>query len=171
MVRIYGPNPANAQDDVLRPFPLMHFTAAVGTMSQNAVYIFKLPQVAAPFLVTRIGYGVGTAAGNVDAGLCTRVGTDYTRVASAGSTAAAGSNVMQDLTMTTPYVYQPGQELFVTWSTDSATITILRLNAVFGAWHFDDNAMSVKTSAWSSGIPASIATPAATATAIALRLS
>lgn len=166
-----SPSPALGQDDVLLPFPIMHFTGAVGVLSANPVYLYKLPQVAVPFLVTRIGYCVGVAAGNVDAGLYTRSGTTYTRVASSGSTAAAGSSVMQDLTMTTPYTINPGQELFVAFGTDSATITLLRLSASVTAWCADDNAMLVKTGAWSSGLPASIATPSGSVTAIALRLS
>jgi hypothetical protein len=93
-------------------------------LTANAAYFFRV-RVAAPLTVTKISFMVGTASGNVDAGIyaSTDGGVTLTRLVSAGSTAAAGSSAIQSLTIATTTLV-PGVDYWLAFAVDNATATI-----------------------------------------------
>jgi len=79
----------------------------------------------APGIITKLWMQNGsTAAGNVDVGLYTCVaGLPAARVVSAGSTAQAGTNVLQEFNIT-DYVVAYPQILFIAVAADATTTTM-----------------------------------------------
>lgn len=70
---------------------------SAGAWPAIGLVIFVPFWVPEPFLATKMFWGVGAAAGNIDAGI---YNTDQTRVLSCGTTAAAGSSVLQSVDIT-----------------------------------------------------------------------
>lgn len=132
-------------------------------ISANAVYLQRIPRVTEPKRVVAINVFVGNAAGNLDVGIYRDdpAGT-ATRVGSAGSTAAAGTNAIQRLVMSGNVWLHADADF---WASVGGTDAALTMTAISG--NGTRNGMGslnvVKGSAWSSGLPASIATAAGTA--------
>lgn len=129
---------------------------AVNTLAANTVYLKRLPRIAVPKTITQIEYWVGTANGNVDAGYYTSTdGSTFTRVASAGSTAAAGSGEWQALVLTAPLTRVPRVDYWIAFGTDSASLTTGRLSLVNNTIP-GKGSRALTKAAWSSGLPASL---------------
>jgi hypothetical protein len=153
-----GPGPSG-RIPIVEPNEHAHMTAAVATTTQNAVFLYRF-RVSQPLKLTKAAFCVGAANGNVDMGIYTSADlVNFTRVASAGSTAAAGTNTTQGLTFTAPYVVVPGVDYFLAFATDSATITVAQAIAPLSAPAEYTKRGLRKLAAWSSGLPASISTP------------
>jgi len=134
-------------------------TAQVWT-SANAAVLHRV-RVSAPMTVSKMIYPIGTASGNVDLGIYTSVdgGENLTRVASSGSTAAAGATTVHEVTLTAPYELMPGVDYWLAMAADNTTLTTVR-SAGPNASTMGYLRMSVlKSSAFP--LPATIASPAA----------
>lgn len=134
-----------------------HINSSTGTLTANAVYLVRF-RVFAPTTFPSFSLYVASASGNIDGGIYTRSGTTYTRQNATGSTLASGSNAVQTIAFTTPLLAVPGVDYFAALGIDNGTATVARVsvntNASFGDYSL------VKTGAWSSGLPASISSPA-----------
>lgn len=131
-----------------------HLATGTGTVTGNRVYLRRF-QVARPFLLSNIGVFVQSASGNLDVGVysSTDNGENLTRVASAGSTAVAGTAALQTLPMTTPTWLIPGTDYFRGFVVDNGTAEFLRIAPGGAALSFVgrlasrvDNALPLPTS-------------------------
>lgn len=136
-------------------------TYTVSTVTQNGAFLIRF-RLARAATFTKMGYYVGAAAGNVDLGLYTGNTAEdtFTRIASTGTTAAAGTNAVQEIALTASITLQAGIDYWAAFATDSATVTLARLNS--GLTNLVGNGNKVITKATSFVLPTSIATPSAT---------
>ena len=123
---------------------------SVGLLSSGATSanngFLALVRVAKPIKVSTIKIFVGTASGNVDAGVYSSDGTTATRLASAGSTAAAGANAIQTLALSTPVTLQPGVDYYLAFAPDNATVAIGRASATGAVVALGNRALTKATS-------------------------
>lgn len=105
------------------------------TLTANQAYLVRV-RVAKPLTISTLTFFVGTASGNVDAGIYQSDGTTLTRLAAAGSTAAAGASATQTLTLSAPVTLQPGIDYYIAFAADNATVTIARNSVVNSAIPF-----------------------------------
>lgn len=153
--------PGGGQFDFVQSYDPATANYAVNTVTQNTVSLM-LVRVARPVTVTKIRVWIGTANGNIDVGVYTSAdGSTFTRRASAGSTASAGTNAIQELTLTAAFTFVPGTDHWLAWGTDSATVTTARQNPVVNGINGDGNRSISKASAWSSGLPLSLSSMSA----------
>ena len=108
--------------------------------------------------ITQMAYGVGTAAGNVDLGIYAGDGTTWTRLASTGSTPAAGSGT-QTIALSAPLTLQPGTDYWLAMAADSTALAAMRQSfaspmGLFGFQYF------AKAAAFP--LPATVTVPAGT---------
>lgn len=148
-----------AQFDYAATGPVQAFPAVAAWPSANNATLTKV-RVSRPVLVSSIVVGIGTSSGNIDAGIYDLVGTTWTRRASAGSTAAAGTNALQTLAMTAPVWLTPGKDWWIAVVADNTTITLARA-AFPSSIGLDSNQNFSKGSSFP--LPATIVTPAASA--------
>lgn len=127
--------------------------AGAGSVTQNTLLFFRV-MPASSFRTTKVDIYVGTAANNVDIAIGTVSAGTFTRLAAIGQTAAAGVNAPQEFNLTFDWV--AGQEYFVCFGTDSATITVARYQPISPAFSALGGQAYSKASGWSSGIPASV---------------
>lgn len=155
-------------DDAMGNLPGL--SSSVGTVSQNKVYVQKFC-VGRPITVTVMRYLVGSANGNVDAGYYNSAdgGATLTRLTSAGPTAASGSTAVQALTLLAPVTLSPGIDYWRAFGTDSASITLLRASGLQATFAALGNMLLEKSSAWSSGLPASLSSLSGSGTIIVLQ--
>lgn len=125
---------ATAQHDYAATGLVQAYPAVGAWPGANTAILVKV-RVAKPVRVASIVVGIGTASGNVDAGIYDSDGTTWTRRASSGSTAAAGTNAMQTLAMTTPIWLTPGKDWWIAVAADNTTVTMPRaaLNSFLSA--------------------------------------
>jgi hypothetical protein len=98
--------------------------AAAASDSAGRAYLFMVfPQPTGAVTVSKVHLGIGTASGNIDAGIYSLSGTTMTRVASAGGVAcpAAGGDI--DVNMTASATLQPGTVYYLAVAADNTTAT------------------------------------------------
>lgn len=155
-----------AQLDFIEPHP--YIGGSNGTVAQNAVYLWRF-RVGRELRITTMNYVVVSADGNVDLGFYDSPdgGANLSRVASCGSTAASGSVAIQAIALSAAIVLSPSKDYWIAFATDSASITVVRTTTLGGTVNGAyKNRSIVKANAWSSGLPATIASPAGNATFI-----
>lgn len=92
----------------------------------NVAYAtFYLPPV--DDVITGIEIYVGTASGNVNVALLTSDGTNFTKVASSGSTLVVGSSAKQRVPFTSTYRLTKNVPVWMTLAFDNSTVTVIRL--------------------------------------------
>jgi len=140
---------------------LKNFSAGVvgsGTAAStaNTIALTRLPRVIVSYRVTRMGVINGTVvAANMDLALMTSSDeVNFTRVASSGPIAAAGSSVIQWLTLTAAYVLVPGVDYWAAWGEDALN-PVVRFVPSVGLGVVKAEHVS-KATAWASGIPATL---------------
>ena len=141
-------------------------SVAAGNLTADSVYLMRV-RTKKPQTVSTMGCFIGAALGNIDMGIYTgALSGTLTRVASCGSTAAAGVNALQSIALTAAYTLQPGIDYWFAWASTggSTTLTVGRsAAAVANVLTADATARcATKASAWSSGLPATLATFSAT---------
>lgn len=149
-------------------------TTAAG--AANSVYLYRFA-VAAPITLSKAELYLGaTAAGNLDLGIYTSNdgGTTFQRQAYAGSTAASGTNAVQQVSLLAAYQCVPGVDYWQAFGLTDATLTVLRV-AGTGVAMARGNKCLVKTSAWDAvstpnGLPTTISSPTALNTLFAVAL-
>lgn len=85
-----------------------------------------IPRRMTPLTIAVIRFYVGTSSGNVDVAVMRFDGTNYTLLTSSGSTACGTGSAVQAITLGTPYVQQPGEQLSLWLAADNATATFGR---------------------------------------------
>ncbi|MCC7413847.1 MAG: hypothetical protein IT495_19690 [Gammaproteobacteria bacterium] len=133
--------------------------AATPTANQAYCVWFR---VDAAVTVTTMKYVTGSPSGNVDLGIY-EFNADaslLTRLGSTGSTAAAGSGVVQSIALTAAVRISPGVDYCLAFAADNGTITLSRIvpNPVIVTGPTIPAALS---KASSFPLPTSIATPSA----------
>lgn len=135
---------------IIEPNPAVVFSS-IGTVVQNAALMVKF-RLSKPALISKIAIFVGTAAGNLDVGVYSLIGSTYTMLGHSGATAAAGTNAIQELTMLANISLAPGIDYWATFASDSATVQILRQSMGAAAAGGYSGAILTKTSHYSSGL-------------------
>jgi hypothetical protein len=125
------PSPGGAQPAFVESYNPCATAGAAGTLTANQA-LLVLVRVARPMTVSTITVYVGTASGNIDAGLYESDGTTWTRLASAGSTAASGTNALQTLTLGSPVTLIPGKDYWLAFAADNGTVTVTRISGTSG---------------------------------------
>lgn len=150
--------PGGDQLDFVEPYPRTLVTGA--SAATASAYFFRF-RVAKPLTLSKVTYYIGAASGNVDAGYYDSAdgGVNLARLASAGSTAASGSNTTQQLTMTASIVVVPNKDYWIAFASDNATLTIGRL-AQFAPVSLLGNFALVRASVFP--LPAAIGTASST---------
>lgn len=133
--------------------------AAVGA---NVVYLVRF-RVAAPVTVSTVTIYVNAALGNIDIGFYSSSdgGTNYSLLTRTGSTVCAGVNALQAIALLAPITVVPGLDYWWAFGSDS-TPTIARGGAINNVAALVNFQLANKGSAWSSGLPATIASPTGT---------
>lgn len=105
---------------------------AVGAAAWSTANLASLVlvRVGRPLTISTIKIYIGTASGNVDVGVYSWDGTTATRLASAGSTVAAGASAIQTLTLSASVALVPGKDYFLGFAADNTTVTVGRLSVV-----------------------------------------
>ncbi|MCC6314207.1 MAG: DUF4082 domain-containing protein [Thermomicrobiales bacterium] len=158
-------------DDVFEPISWLGIPTGTTALTANQAYLVRF-RVAKPITVANIRVFVGSAtSGNLDAGLYTLNGTTWTRIASAGSTAAGTASTMQTLALTAAVTLVPGVDYWVAFAADNATVTIL-VTAISlsgaGTMYSIDNMSLTKTASFP--LPATLTSLAGVATMVMTRL-
>jgi hypothetical protein len=131
-------------------------------LAANAVYLYRF-RVADPIVVANAEvYNGATVAGNLALGIYTEIGGTWTLVASTPDTAASGANAAQVIALSAPYRLIPGKDYYGALGATNNTYTILRgASSPSVALAAQKNQTLVKSGVYSSGLPATITTPAA----------
>jgi len=115
--------------------------------------------------ITSLSLFVATASGNVDVGVYSASGTNRTKIASAGSTANAGTNAWQTFAVSAPV--NAGDVVDLVCSYDNNTATFARLGAAASALcalptGYDTDLVGSDVITWAKGssfpLPGSFAT-------------
>lgn len=145
-------------------------TLAATNLTADSVYLSRI-RVERPIRVTNMHIYIGAAAGNIDLGIYTgTLSGGLTKVASTGSTAAAGSSALQTIALTAAYTLQPGIDYWFAFgsTSGSTTLTVARSAGVVALVLTTDTLAltAIKASAWSSGLPASLSSLSATSNTV-----
>lgn len=130
MVQVFPGNAGGAQLSVIEPIDGRLFTGASAPAASTAY--LSLFRVAVVVTVSAITIQHGTPSGNGDVGIYQLVGSTYTLIASAGSTALTGSNATQTLTLSAAVTLIPGRDYWMAFAADNATTTEYRLLGLSG---------------------------------------
>jgi hypothetical protein len=110
---------------------LTSFDTVVGltlaALTANRAHLAYLGRLDRPLPIVSLGYYVGSASGNVDLALLSRSGTTATRLASTGSTAAAGASAIQTINVSAQALVPAGVDLYAAIAPDNATLTVGRI--------------------------------------------
>ena len=143
---------------------------AATNLTADSVYLTRV-RVKAAITVSTMHVYIGAALGNVDLGIYTgtRTGT-LTRIASTGSTAAAGSSALQSIALTASVTLTPGTDYWFAFgsTSGSTTLTVARSASVIDLVLVTDALAktAIKAAAWSSGLPTTIASLSATSNVV-----
>lgn len=99
-------------------------TSGVQTLTANRAFL-ALVRVGRAIPMSQLSVYVGTSSGNLDVGVYVSDGTTLTRLASAGSTAMAGTNTTQTIAVSA-ITLSPGQNYYFAVALDNGTGTIGR---------------------------------------------
>lgn len=102
---------------------------AVAAPAANTAYL-SLVRVSRAITVSKIVVEIGGASGNIDVGIYTSADeSTFDRVASSGTTAQAGTNALQTISLTAAYTLVPGVNYWFACAADNAVGTVLRTSA------------------------------------------
>lgn len=154
---VYSPFSLNAPGpSFAQTFDIRVIGASVA-MSANAVYLAKLDRVPYPKRIVAVSVFVVTALGNLDIALMRDdPAVLATRVGRTGIVAAVGASAMQRLVFPDGVWHVPERDHWIAIGSDNAPT--LRGNNGNGIANAQGSLSMVKAAAWSSGIPATIAT-------------
>lgn len=139
--------------------PFAAFASAAAWPVANTATLTKV-RTAKPITVSSVTIFIGAAAGNVDVGIYSLTGSTWNRLASSGSTAAAGTNAVQTINLTAPIALSPHVDYWIAVVADTTTtLTIGRLAPPAALGGFGNGNVS---KASSFPLPSQITTPAAT---------
>lgn len=145
-------------------------TLAATNLTADSVYVARV-KVERAIRVTNMHIYIGAAAGNIDLGIYTgTLSGGLTKVASTGSTAAAGASALQTIALTAAYTLQPGVDYWFAFgsTSGSTTLTVARTAGVVALVLTSDTlaVTAIKAAAWSSGLPASLSSLSATSNTV-----
>lgn len=147
--------------DFLETYPVQDGSLAATNLTADSVYVARVRAPKSMKLSTMHVY-IGAALGNIDLGIYTgTLSGGLTKVASTGSTAAAGASALQSIALTAAYVVQANVDYWFAFgsTSGSTTLTVARTAGV-GALVLTSDTLArtaIKASGWSSGLPASFA--------------
>lgn len=172
MVQI-KPGQGLQQFNFVETYPSQDGSLAATNLTADSVYLARV-RVAKEITIGSMSIYVGAALGNVDLGIYTGTLTGgLTKVASTGSTAAAGASAKQTINLTAPYTLQPGIDYWFAFgsTSGSTTLTVARTAGVVALvlTSDDDAVTAIKAAAWSSGLPASLSSLSATSNTVWVR--
>lgn len=144
LVGFINPSGGGGQFDAVESYPLAAGGTAA-TLAANTAYLAKV-RVSRPVRITQMSYLVGTASGNVDLGVYQSNGTTLTRMGSTGSTAAAGSSVIQTIALTATVWINPGVDYYLGIAPDNGTVSIGRVTPNSVVTTLGRRAVSIATS-------------------------
>lgn len=111
-------------DSFLQSYDI-RISGAQAALTANAAYLARLPRLAKPKRVASITVFIGTASGNIDAGVYSGdPAVTGTRLGSSGSVAAAGTNALQVLTPTADTIIPADVDTWVSFAADNGTVTV-----------------------------------------------
>lgn len=163
------------QFDVIESYPSGDGSLAATNLTADAIYLTRV-RVKKQITVTTMHIYIGAALGNIDLGIYTgtRTGT-LTRIGSTGSTAASGASALQSIALTAPVVLDPGVDYWFAFgsTSGSTTLTVARSASVVTLVLVSDTLAKTcfKASGWSSGLPATLTSLAATSNVVWLAAS
>lgn len=115
----------NAQMDFIEPMLFADSSAA--SLTANTAYLLRF-RVAEAIPVTKLVYKIAVSSGNVDVGIFTSTDlTNFTLLASSGSTAAAATNAVAEVTLTAGVTLVPKTDYWLAFVTDNTTLTLFRV--------------------------------------------
>jgi hypothetical protein len=126
------PAPGGGQASYIETVPAA-LSATAAALTANRAYLMHF-RVVGPLTLATISVSVGTASGNICAGVYSSDGTTLTRIATTGSVAVVGAAANQTLTLTTPVEVLPGTDYFLAVAVDNATATIRHVSSLDFAW-------------------------------------
>lgn len=133
----------------------------LGTLTQNTIYLYKLRvQQARSITVVDVANGA-TINGNFAVAIGTISGGTWTRLATTGVVAQSGASALQSPAIALDLV--PDTDYYAAFGTDSATATFGRLVSALAVMAGAGGMQYSKATAYSSGIPSSLATLTASA--------
>lgn len=137
---------------------------SAAALAANTLYLSRLDDLEQPQTISTMTHFVGTASGNCMDALYTFDGSNFAKVAASASTAIAGTNTTQDVSLSAAYTRQPRTRYYSGFIVDNATATISRLAS--GAPVNGKGRKSVTHAPGSFTLPDTIAVGAVSATAI-----
>lgn len=129
--------------------------AGNGTVTANQAHMVRLPRLAKAQSFTNAHIFVVSATGNLDVAIMADDGTQYTRLVATGSTAVAGTNVIQTVALASTFRGDPGKDYWATLVLDGAA-QIARVAGLHASFVGFKNRVLAKASA-NIPIPATIA--------------
>jgi hypothetical protein len=165
--------PGGGQFPFVETYPSQDGTLAATNLTADSVYVARV-RVMKQVTITNMHIYIGAALGNIDLGIYTgTLSGGLTRVASTGSTAAAGASALQTIALTAAYTLQPGIDYWFAFGSTSggATLTVARSAGVVALVLTSDTlaVTAIKAAAWSSGLPATLSSLTATSNTVWVR--
>lgn len=132
---------------------------SVATTVADRVFLARIRRDT-PLVVSKLYCYVGTANGTLDIGVYLYDGTTFNLLGHTGAVAQAGTS-LNEFSPTAALVLPVSGQLYLAFGTDSATITVAQASQGTSAMMGVGNKFLLKSSVYSSGLPATITSPQA----------